>query len=326
MYSLRGIIVDKSTHRVEVVRLSSYDKHPNADRMKIARVFGYVCCVGIDQFKDGDLAAYIPPDSIVPDRPEYAFLKGHFRIKVRKLRGVISQGLLIPAPPGSAEGDDVAEALGITHYDPPEPASAGGEAEKPPPGSYPTYDVDAFLRYRHLFTPMELVVATEKCHGMSAKYVFIEGRIYCGSRTEWKREDDNNVLWKALRASPWLEPFCRAHPDITVYGEVIGMQDLRYGYDNGRVGFVTFDLFRGNEWVPYQEAKQIGKDLIWVPEIYCGEFDEGKILALAEGQSMISGADHIREGIVVKPLVERTSLEIGRVSLKIVSNAYLQTP
>lgn len=43
---------------------------------------------------------------------------------------------------------------------------------------------------------------------------------------------------------------------------------------------------------------------------------------LAEGDSLIG--KHMREGIVIKPAVERLDLELGRVSLKLVSNRYLE--
>jgi hypothetical protein len=53
-------------------------------------------------------------------------------------------------------------------------------------------------------------------------------------------------------------------------------------------------------------------------------FDAERVFALAEGPSLIPGANHLREGIVVKPMRERTDLEVGRVCLKVVSNAFLE--
>lgn len=46
-----------AVHRVDVVRLARIDPHPNADRMEIAAVRGWSCCVGKGQFAPGDLAA-----------------------------------------------------------------------------------------------------------------------------------------------------------------------------------------------------------------------------------------------------------------------------
>src|SRR5438046_3480508 len=109
-----------STHKVEVVRIERIEKHENADTLGIVNVFGgYPCCVRLGDFKEGDLAAYIPPESVCPATEPFAFLGDHRRIKVKRLRGVYSLGLLIHAPAGSKEGDDVAAALGVTHYEPP---------------------------------------------------------------------------------------------------------------------------------------------------------------------------------------------------------------
>jgi RNA ligase (TIGR02306 family) len=318
----------KSTHLAEVIRIKEINPHPNADKLCIVSVYGYTVCVRISDFKVGDLGIYIPPDNIVSDRPEFAFLEDHKRIKVRKLRGIISMGLLIQVPADLAdlkEGDDAAEKLKIIHYEPPLPMSTGGEAEKPPEGYFPHYDVDSYYRYITLFKPGELVVGTEKIHGGSSKFVWgADDRIHVGSRTEWKREDDKNIWWRAAKNSPWLVEFCKAHPDICVYGEVYGIQDLKYGHAGGRVSLAVFDLLRGDEWIPHTEARKIGADLKWVPIVYEGPFDEAVLKKLADGKSLIPGADNIREGIVVKPLAERTDPEIGRVQLKMVSNEYLE--
>ena len=65
----------------------------------------------------------------------------------------------------------------------------------------------------------------------------------------------------------------------------------------------------------------------FVPTITIEPWDKERFFALAEGPSLVAdkhGASHIREGIVVKPLVERVNVDVGRVQLKIVSNAYLE--
>jgi len=62
----------------------------------------------------------------------------------------------------------------------------------------------------------------------------------------------------------------------------------------------------------------------WVPEVYRGPFDKDKTLQMAEEDSSIDGACHTREGVVVQPIVNRWSPEVGRVKLKIVGNRYFQ--
>ena len=61
-----------------------------------------------------------------------------------------------------------------------------------------------------------------------------------------------------------------------------------------------------------------------MPLLFAGPYDESKVPLLAEGPSTVTGAKHVREGCVIRPVNERTDPEIGRVQLKIVSNGYLE--
>ena len=112
-----------STHRVEVVPVT-LETHPNAETLSIVRVWSYTVVVKTADWQGLTRGAYIPPDSVVPDNETFAFLGGKTRITVRRFRGVISYGLLVPAPEGAQIGDDVAERIrvthyGVTHYEPP---------------------------------------------------------------------------------------------------------------------------------------------------------------------------------------------------------------
>lgn len=71
----------------------------NADRLECARVGGWHCVVGKGEFKAGDLAVYFEIDSKLPEVEPFnsmAFLVSkHYKIKSQKIRGVVSQGLLV---------------------------------------------------------------------------------------------------------------------------------------------------------------------------------------------------------------------------------------
>jgi RNA ligase (TIGR02306 family) len=346
----------KSTHKCEVVPLM-LEKHPNADTLSVCRVFGYTVCTGTEQWKGHEVAAYIPPDSLVDTRrSEFDFLKqegkyyadsetastvireehtDYARIRVKKLRGVLSYGMLCPAPAGAKLGDDVAEQLGVLHYEAPIAcAGTGGEAEKPPEGHWPKYDVDSFQRYaQQVFHANEPVICTEKIHGSSGRWVFHNGRMYCGSRTEWKREFPSadsertgaqNLWWRAMYHGVNVEDWCRAHPDIVVYGEVYGSVQKGFNYGLPKdVSIAVFDLRSGSDWVDHHAARLAAPELPWVPTVAECNYDFNKLLALAEGKTLLNKAQHMREGIVVKPLHERSHDEIGRVQLKIVSASFL---
>ena len=75
------------------------DIHPidGADRIEVAQVDGWECVVQKGEFQPGDKVVYIEVDSIVPERPEFEFLRDRkFRVRTIKLRGQVSQGLVLP--------------------------------------------------------------------------------------------------------------------------------------------------------------------------------------------------------------------------------------
>lgn len=316
------------THKVEVVRVG-IEPHPNADRLDVARIFSFTCCVAKGSFVDGQLAAYVQPDSVVDSaRPEFEFLAGHERIRVKRLRGIVSMGLLLPAPDGAHEGDDLAEHFGVTHYEPPIPGERCGEVEGGPIGIHaPKYDVESMYRYKRLFADGEPVVATEKIHGANSRFVYAanEGRMYCGSRGEWKAENASSIWWKALAGNPWIETFCRQFPGDVLYGEVFGnVQSLKYGAQGTEVFFRAFDVLHGGEWREYDDWIQQVEECNRVPVVFAGAFDFDALVKLSDGPSLIPGANHIREGIVVRPIPERRDPHQGRVHLKLVGNSYLE--
>lgn len=95
-----------------------------ADRIEVAQIDGWECVVKKGEFKVGEPVVYIEVDSIVPERPEFEFLRDRkFRVRTIKLRGQISQGLVLPLSvlPKNTPckiGSDVTEILGIKKYDP----------------------------------------------------------------------------------------------------------------------------------------------------------------------------------------------------------------
>ena len=96
-----------------------------ADKIEVAQVLGWQCVVKKGEFKVGEKIIYIEVDSVVPEKPEFEFLRDRkFRVRTIKLRGQVSQGLVIPVPNDwkiysdnrMQIGGDVTELLGITKY------------------------------------------------------------------------------------------------------------------------------------------------------------------------------------------------------------------
>ena len=314
-----------SIFQVEVVPIF-LEPHPNADTLSIVKVYGYTVCVRTADWKDKKTGAYIPPDSIVPDNENFAFLQGKTRIKVRRLRGIVSMGLLVPAPDGAEIGQDVAEIFGVKHYEPPlDNAKSGGETEAPPIGIIaPKYDVENMLRFAELFQNDESVYVTEKIHGANARYLWHDNRMWCGSKSEWKKQADENLWWRALQQNLWIETYCRAHPGSVLYGEVFGnVQSLKYGSKSGQYQVRIFDILQDGHWLDTTALFAI-KEIQTAPLLGVYPFNLKVLQEMAEGDSLVEGAKHIREGIVVRPKTERITPEIGRLQLKLISNAYLE--
>jgi len=342
-----------SAHAVTVVRINEIQAHPNADALELVPVWGYTCAIRKGSFQVGDLAAYVEPDYEVNlGLPEFAFLqkpgkfRANHRIAVTRLRGVYSQGLLIPAPQGAQEGDNVMEHFGITRWEPPEPSLVkGAYAEKGPEVFAPKYDLENWRKYWKLLGEQEQIILTPKIHGTNARFVFMDGRMWCGSRTQWKMppgmplENEAEVdgltkcspqsaWWTALEQNPWIRTWCSNNPGTILYGEVYGpniQQGFHYGLKSGQMGFVVFDILRKGHWVPNSDfSREEFQGLNFVPTLYTGANNAEVIRSLAEENESFNGAGHIREGVVVKLVTERHDPEIGRLALKHVSNRYFE--
>ncbi len=325
----------------EVVKLGKVGKHPNADTLSITQVLGYPVIFRTEDFKMHDLAVYIPVDAIVPDTEEWAFLQGHRRIKAKRLRGIYSQGMLVALRCtcgaeserrrkhdegcliDASVGQSALQALGITKWEPPIDTHMGGEMEHFS-GLAPIYDIEGLPRYKHLLEPGIEVSVTEKIHGCNARFIYKDGRLWCGSRNNWWKESESNLWWNAARQHN-LEEKLANYPDHIFYGEVFGqVQDLKYGAKNGQFFVRFFDIFHPSSGTwhdhpAFVQACSLVK-VETVPSLYLGPWDPEQLIALCEGESTL--AKHVREGFVVKPTKEIHTLEIGRLILKQVGTGY----
>ena len=90
-----------------------------ADAIETAMVLGWEIVIKKGEYQVGDLCCYIQIDTIVPEKPEYGFLRERkFRVKTIKLRKQISQGLIVALPEGNwSEGDDLTNVIGVKKYE-----------------------------------------------------------------------------------------------------------------------------------------------------------------------------------------------------------------
>ena len=169
---------------VEVVNIDNVEVHPNADKLDIATVKGWQCVIAKNSFLKGDKGVYIPIDSILPQELEAKIFgesakvklnKG--RIKTIKLRGAISQGLLISLKDADlsehiAVGTSVVDHLKILKYEPSVEGQQSLMGGKRP--QKVRQDNKHFHKYTSLqnvknnmkvFEDGEMVSVTEKIHG-----------------------------------------------------------------------------------------------------------------------------------------------------------------
>lgn len=326
-----------STHSVNVVEIAEVRPHANAERLEIVPVGGWQAVVKKGQFKPGDRAVYIQPDYMVPTAlEEFSFLhkpeRDQHRLKAVRLRGVLSYGLLIPVPERLADrpvGADVMTDLGIERYEPPV-TNAGADdlpADQWPSVYSPKFDIESLQNYPDVIKPGENVMVTEKIHGANARYVYSNGTFYMGSRTRWLKPDGNHIWRRAADKTPEIEAFCRAHPDLVLYGEVYGsVQSLKYGAAPGEVRFRAFALLDVGRWcdmLPLYGLFEQHK-LPVAPKLYEGPFDMAVISALAEKDSTLCDGQ-MMEGVVIVPSLDRRDDVIGRVALKHISARYWES-
>lgn len=260
------------------------------------------------------------------------------------------------------EGQDVTEVLGIVKWEPEIPSHMNGQLTGAA-GCTLKYDIENIKRYPDVFEENELVVITEKLHGTWACFgyhprvdhpiVTSKGLSGKGLIFKWAfPENENNLYIQAFQRLTYRDSgntlyregvtgtsiVQRVHEalnldrDTPVYvlGEIYGkgVQDLHYGAQQPQ--FRIFDVYVGQpgngEFVSPGSMKAWIEDelgLEHVPVLYVGPYDREIVDELTDGLETVGGGMNIREGVVIKPMIERRDDEIGRVVLKSVSEDYL---
>ncbi|MGJ5829249.1 RNA ligase (ATP) [Streptomyces ossamyceticus] len=348
-----------STLRVTAEVLTIHE-HPNADALELAQVGLYRAVVAKGAFRTGDTAVYIPEQSVLPaGLIEELGLTGRLagsgadRVKAVRLRGELSQGIVcrpkaladVDLTAAVAEGTDFAERLGIVKWVPPIPPTMSGEVESAP-DLLPWVDIENIQRYPDIFTPGEPVVLTEKLHGSACLMTYLaeDGRVQVsskgfGAKSLALKEDPRNLYWRAVHGHGVPDVAARlarrlGARRVGVFGEVYGagVQDLTYGADGRResLGYAVFDVSAEIDgrlrWLDTAELTDLlDGELPLVPRLYEGPYAVDRVLEVATGRETVSGREmHLREGVVIRPAVERYSpVTGGRAIAKAVSPAYL---
>lgn len=222
-----------------IARISDIKPITNADAIECAVVEnGWEVVVKKGEYAPGDIAIYCEIDSWVPhelapfltpkDREpkEYNGVKGE-RLRTVKLRGQVSQGLLLPVDLTFFRdpGTDVTETLGIQKWEAPIPANLAGEIEGAFPTFIPKTDQE---RCQNLHDEIfgehydEIYEVTVKLDGTSCTIFHNDGDVgVCGRNWEL-RETEGNTLWRCARTQGLIDGLRTLGYNMALQGEVIG--------------------------------------------------------------------------------------------------------
>ena len=320
-----------SIFKVEVVKISSINSHPNADRLDIISIsgMGYQVISAKGNFQKGDLAFYFPIDSVIPDKYVEEFGIGSYyrkRLRAAKLRGIFSEGLLIPVGENFTVrvGDDYTERFGITKYEYPIPKIMNGDMENHV-GHYKFPAPQHLKRYPDMFAEGEEIVVTEKIHGTNfTVLVDADSTVRIGSHNYFWKDNETNKNLVYIRAYHENEALQKLPADTQVFGEIYGVQDIKYALKNGKIGIALFAVRRGKDFLNYNDFVGFCQEfnLPTAPLLYFGAYSQEIVSNFNNKDSALS-SDCMMEGVVIQPTIERTHPLFGRVTLKLISDRYL---
>ena len=302
-----------------------------------------------NNFQPGDLVVYFEIDSVLPEREEFEFLRDRcwvsaersvngagFRLKTIRLRGQISQGLIIPwrefykdlmGYNDIYEGMDLTEILGVVKYERPLPSQLNGVAK----GNFPTFirktDQD---RVQNVFNKMmrnhgkDKWEVSLKLDGTSFTAYFDKCNNHFGvcSRNYELEDSENDVYWRVAKELRLEEKLRDLGKSIAIQGELMGPGIQGNRESLSKPTLYVFDIFDilNYRYYPSEErinlTKYLGID--HVPVIDWIIFNEitttRDILDMADGPSI----NHkIREGLVFK------NINNPGISFKAISNKFL---
>ncbi|MEL6925218.1 MAG: RNA ligase (ATP), partial [Bacteroidota bacterium] len=221
-------------------------EHPNADRLSIYVVDGWKVIDAKERYQPGDVVVYCEIDSFLPVKNEFEFLRKSsfkrmgeqegFRLRTIRLRGELSQGLLLPIDLLSADstqlelGTDVSESLGIIKYERPIPPSLSGIAKGDFPGFIPKTDEERIQNLEYGDLKQYAYTVTEKLDGSSMTVFVNNGEIGVCSRNLELVEDANNTLWQMAAQYSLPEKLKTLGRNLAIQGELIGHKIQRNPY------------------------------------------------------------------------------------------------
>jgi len=322
---------------VTIQKVKMISPIPDSDFLELAHIMGWQCVAKKNEFKEGDLGVYFEVDSFLPIDERYEFLRGSsfrdnvdngqgFRIKTMRMRGQLSQGLLLPLNnfpelAGCIEGTDVTEKLNVKKWYIPETANAGGTIIGERPFGIPASDEIRIQSALELLDELngKPYYITTKMDGTSGIVYYIDGKIGCCSRNKEIKDEQDALYWLPVYKYGLKEKFAKLGKNIVLTGEICGPGIQKNKLRLGEIEWYVFDVkdADANKYLPYDDALKLCAELglQTVPlEERADTFNYSleTLLEKARGKYP-SGLD--KEGIVV-----RLSASPKAVSFKVLNN------
>ena len=320
-------------------RIAEIKDIDGADAIEAVRVDGWWVVAKKGEYQVGQLAVYLEVDSWVPtsiasfltkaghEPKEFEGVKGE-RLRTVKLRGQLSQGLLLPISilPTTTVievGNDVTDTLGIVKWERPISPQLYGQAK----GSFPSFlrktDQE---RVQNIGRTLESYIdqtfeVTIKLDGSSCTiFVKDEEDGVCSRNLELKQNEDN-AFWRIALEYDIHKKIRAYGKNLAVQGELIA-PNIQSNYEKvNKPEFYVFDVFDidRQEYMLPKERQEFCKllDIPHVPIVdkSLAMIDNvDKLLDMAEGDGMNKGVK--REGLVFKH-------NNSEFSFKAISNSYL---
>ena len=340
--------------------IDAVEKHNNADTLELATILGWQVVTRTGEVAPGTKVIYCEIDSMLPvdaqwlppavkSRIEREKRKDFFRVKTIKLRGELSQGLIIPITDtlpdfnwGELEiGHNVTSVLNVEKYEP----AALEElytnqvgipwSNKPnTKDNFPVEFVNKTDEPRVQSSPklFKLLQGNPyyiavKLDGMSATYMLdpSTGELIVCSRNmkRAKPENVNSCPYWSIASKYDIENKLKATPHLAIQGEICGPKIQKNLLGLKKLEFAVFNVvdIRDRSKLCFHDMCNTCLDILSLPLVPIEETGDSfsyesinMLLKMAEGT--YTGTKNMREGLVIRSLDQS-------ISFKAINNSYL---
>jgi RNA ligase (TIGR02306 family) len=321
-------------------------EHTNSDNLALAQVLGWQVVVKRNEFKPGDKIVYFEIDSLLPEQPWCEFMKScSYKVKTIKLRGELSQGLIMPLSilgedvneSKYEEGQNLTDILGIVKYkfDADEPITIKGGI-KVKTETFPNHIIEKTDEPRIQSEPKFLSLFEGKPYYASLKYDGTSGtyllnpennEFYICSRNNKRDYTPGDVYSDAADIYKIKEKLEQADKKYAIQCEIYG-PSINCNYMNvKKITIAVFNIMDLSEkrYLDYEELCKA-----------CRELDLPMVEVIAEGDSFKFTMDELkakskgyyhltknsREGLVYR-LKKDWHVGGKRYSFKVINDEYL---